>query len=54
MGFFHVGGVVTILVDEDGTAVVVEGFPEKCFGSKAEHEEVTRGGAVADRVGDGF
>ena len=42
MFLFNESGVVAILVDENGTAVVVEGFPEKGFLSEAEDEEITR------------
>lgn len=54
--FLDVGSVVPVLVDEHGSAVWVQGFPEEGFVGEAEDEEVARGGgrALAEGVGDGF
>ena len=52
MFLFHIGGVVPVLVNENGPAVVVEGFPEKGLVGEAEHEEVARGRALPKHVGD--
>lgn len=48
----EVGGVVAVLVDEDGAAVGVEGLPEEGLVGEAEDEEVARVGALAEGVGD--
>ena len=52
--FFDEGSVVSILVDEDSAAVVVEGFPEKGLLGEAEDEEITWSGAFSEDVGDGL
>lgn len=52
--FFHVGGVVAALVDEDGAAKVVEGVPEESLVCEAKHEEFAGDGAVVENVGNLF
>ncbi|GER46420.1 transcriptional regulator [Striga asiatica] len=52
VALLHVGRVVPVLVDEDGSARMVEGPPEEGLVGEAEDEEAARGGgALADGVG---
>lgn len=54
MFLFKEGGIVAILIDENGAAVVVEGFPEKGLLGQSEDEEITWSGAFSKDVGNGF
>lgn len=49
---FHVGGVVAVLIDEHGPAVMVEGFPEKGLWGEAKYEEVAWRRALSEDIGD--
>lgn len=52
--FLEFGDPVGAFVDEDCTALWVEGVPEEGFVSEAEDEEIAGGGAAAEDGGDGF
>ncbi|KAH0459127.1 hypothetical protein IEQ34_011941 [Dendrobium chrysotoxum] len=52
MALLVMGDIVLILVDEDGTAAVVERAPEEAFGAEAEDEEAA-GASAAEDSGDG-
>lgn len=54
MFFFEVRGVVPVFIDEDGSSVVVEGFPKEGLVGEAEDEEVAWRGTLSEHVGDGF
>lgn len=54
MFFLYIRGVVAVFIDEDGSAVVVQGFPEKGLVGEAEDEEVARGRALSENIGDRF
>lgn len=47
------GGEVLVLVEEDGTTIVIDGLPEEGFMAEAEDEKVAGGGAASEGGGDG-
>lgn len=54
MLFFEICGVVAVFVDEDGSAIVVQGFPEEGLLGEAKDEEIAGCGALSEHVGDWF
>ena len=49
---FHVSGVVTVLVDENGPPVMVESFPQKGLLGEPEYKEIAWGGAFSEDIRD--
>ena len=52
--FFYICSVISIFVNENSFAIVIEGFPEKGFVGEAEDKEITRRRAFSKHIRDRF